>query len=581
MTVSSEENSAANLSVNAKRAWLFALLLSLGTALVIISPFLWMGNASGHDFSFHVASWMDAAAQWHDGILLPRWTDGANHGFGEPRFIFYPPISWMFGAALGLVLPWIFVPAVFIVLTQTLAGICAFALGRRLFPPRGALVCAVCYAANPYTLLIVYMRSDFAEQLALAFLPLVFLAAAEVAGLLDSPTPSARRSIVFLAIAFAAVWLTNAPAGVVASYSLAMLFAWTAVTRKSWRPLFQGGAALALGLALAGFYLMPAAYEQRWVNISLALASGLQPSQNFLYSVIADAEHNAFNRIASHAAVLMIVLTGVFAAFSFPRGRPSMSPLTKNLWSALVALSVTAAFLMMRISNIFWIVLPKLRFVQFPWRWMSILAIPFACFISAAIVQKGMRGYRAASTTAALLAILACTAAHMVRHTWWDSEDVPVLLQALQDDEGFEGVDEYDPLGDDHASLPEKSERVTIVQATPNAKAGTESDAEVAVECWTAERKEMRITTREPSLLKLRLLDYPAWRLEVNDSIVVPEHPGETAQITVPLAAGSSHVLVRFIRTPDRTIGAVMSAACVLLALLLFKRRATARPPAG
>src|ERR1700737_1181689 len=250
MTVSSEETSAAILTVSTKRAWLFALLLSLATALVIISPFFWMGNASGHDFSFHVASWMDAAAQWRDGILLPRWADGANHGFGEPRFIFYPPISWMLGPALGLVVPWIFVPAVFIVLTQTLAGLCAFALGRRLFAPRGALACAVCYAAHPYSLLIVYMRSDFAEQLALALFPLLFLAAAEVSGQLDSQAPSPRRSIVFLAITFAAVWLTNAPAGVVASYSLAMLFAWTAVTKKSWRPLLRGGAALTLGFGL-------------------------------------------------------------------------------------------------------------------------------------------------------------------------------------------------------------------------------------------------------------------------------------------------------------------------------------------
>src|SRR5580704_1211197 len=185
MTVSPDETSGSNLTVNAKRVWRYALVVSLATALAIISPFFWMGNASGHDFSFHVASWMDAAAQWRAGILLPRWTDGANHGFGEPRFIFYPPISWMLGAALGFVVPWIFLPAVFIVVTQTLAGLCAFALGRRLFPQRGALLCVVGYAANPYALLIVYLRSDLAEQLALAFFPLLFLAAAEAAGLLD------------------------------------------------------------------------------------------------------------------------------------------------------------------------------------------------------------------------------------------------------------------------------------------------------------------------------------------------------------------------------------------------------------
>jgi len=388
---------------------------------------------------------------------------------------------------------------------------------------------------------------------------------------LDLPTRSARRSIVFLAIMFATVWLTNAPAGVVASYSLTMLFAWTALTQKSWRPLLHGAAALALGFGLAAFYLLPAAYEQRWVNISLALASGLQPPQNFLYSIIADAEHNAFNRIASHAAVLMIVLTAVFAALSFPRDRSATALLSKNLWNALVALSVTAAFLMTRISNILWIVLPKLRFVQFPWRWMSILAIPFACFVSAAIVHKRMRGYKAASLIVALLAILTCTATYMVRHTWWDSEDIPVLLEALQNDEGFEGVDEYDPLGDDHSLLPEKSERVTLVPATP--QANVESKAEIKFQRWTAEKKEIRITTREPSVLKLRLLDYPAWRVEVNEAEVVPEQTGETAQITVPLPTGSSHVVVGFIRTPDRSIGGMISAASVLIALLLFTRR--------
>jgi hypothetical protein len=45
----------------------------------------------------------------------------------------------------------------------------------------------------------------------------------------------------------------------------------------------------------------------------------------------------------------------------------------------------------------------------------------------------------------------------------------------------------------------------------------------------------------------------------------------------VPLAAGPSHVVVRFIRTPDRAIGAAISGASLLIALLLFIRHPTAR----
>ena len=548
------------------RKWLPALSVSLATALLVVSPFFWWGTASGHDIAFHASSWLDTAGQWKEGIVFPRWSEWANYGFGEPRFIFYPPLSWILGAALGFVVPWNAVPGVFIVLVQTLAGISMFALVRRFFSPGPAMLGAACYAANPYALLVVYMRSDFAEELACALLPVLLLAALPLCGLTENRWRSSSRAMAIFAMLFAAVWLSNAPAGVLASYSLALLFAWAALGEKSLQPLWRGAGGLALGFGLTGFYLLPAAYEQRWVNIAQALSSGLQPSQNFLYTEIGDPEHNLFNWIASSVAALLIVMTGI-AALVAHRNTENEGDheAEQKLWRAMLLLSAAATILMLRPSSIFWALLPKLRFVQFPWRWMAIVAVPYACFGAAAMARR--RGPWVGSAIAAAVLAAGGTATFLVHRAWWDTDDIPAVQEAIANDQGFEGNDEYDPVGDDHYNLPQKAPRAEIL---PIGKSGPlVPRAEIHMGRWTAEQREMSVNSPQPLRLALRVLNYPGWRVEIDSKAVTPQLAETTAQMILPLSAGTHRITMRFGRTPDRTWGGAISMMA-LLTFLLF-----------
>lgn len=546
--------------------WL-ALGLSALAALLIISPCFWWGNPSGHDFEFHAASWLDAAAQWRQGVWYPRWQEWANHGFGEPRFIFYPPLSWMLGAALGSFLPWNAVPAVFIVLVQTLAGAGAFALVRHFTSSRAAVFAALCYAANPYALLVIYMRSDFAEQLASAILPFAALFALRLAEARALSRRDRLRTAARFAVPFAALWLSNAPAGVLASYSFALLFAWLAFEQRSAAPLLWGGLGTALGLGLAGFYILPAAYEQHWVNIGQVLSSGLLPSENFLYTNFADPEHDLFNWIASTVSILLI-LVALAAAFFVCRSRarvrrpagvpPDSARFGRNTENAMLLLAAASIFLMLRLSSFLWPILPKLRFVQFPWRWALILAIPYAFLLGLAFEKSRRR----IVWVLALLAVSGASAGYLITHTWWDTDDMPSLADALAEQQGFEGTDEYDPVGDDHYDLAAQAPQAAVL--TEDAEDAPRTA--ITVLQWTAERKELRVVSAEPSRIALRLLNYPAWQVLVNGSQILPLREGQTAQMIVPVPRGTSEISVRFQRTPDRTIGGAIALASLAMA---------------
>ena len=241
-----------------------------------------------------------------------------------------------------------------------------FFLARQYLTRNDAIFAATLYAANPYYIVVVYWRSALAELLAGCLLPLLLLVI--LRNRLDG-----RRLGLPLGVLVAAAWLTNAPSAVMVNYSLALLIVVVAVTFRQPKLLLYGALAVILGAALAGFYLIPAAYEERWVNIAEVLAPGLRPQENFLFTFIKDADHNRFNLVVSIVGAAEIILFAV-AAFVSRRSQNELRAASRTLtiWGA------ASTVLMLPITLVFWQYLPKLRFVQLPWRWLLCLNVGFA-----------------------------------------------------------------------------------------------------------------------------------------------------------------------------------------------------------
>jgi hypothetical protein len=71
---------------------LHRLLIPLA-ALLAVLPLLLHGPSCGHDFDFHLLNWLEATSQLRH-LGWPHWAYTPAYNAGEPRFLFYPPLSW-------------------------------------------------------------------------------------------------------------------------------------------------------------------------------------------------------------------------------------------------------------------------------------------------------------------------------------------------------------------------------------------------------------------------------------------------------------------------------------------------------
>jgi hypothetical protein len=609
----------------------------LAAAAIAVGPLFWRGPSCGGDFGFHFASWIDAEHSMSAGLLYPHWANSTNFGAGEPKFVFYPPITWMAGAVLGMVLPWSFVRLALFILLLAATGIANRALAKETLADGPATLAGCAAIFLGYALFSVYKRCDFAELAGGFWIPLLLLFALRR----RNPTGNFRQrafdgSATPLALIVAGIWLSNGPVGIMAGYLLTAVALVSALLERSLAPVMRAAVSTLAGMGLASLYLIPAVWERNWASIQqYALTPRIyQVETNWLFARHADpnlASHDAMLHLVSTVAVFMLAIAFSGGAVAWIRG---VVPGKRIWWLPLALIPPAVLFLLFPVSLAVWNAMPELRLLQFPWRWLLVLEAPMAlCFASAVWFDRKTLRVPVIAACAAVFVGISLAAPH-----WWFIDcgsSIASVQESLREGFGVIGKPEYappgirfpllyplvdsagnplvDPVGNllrDSAGNFLADPRLNptmqvlpsacLLDSLPNASAQGAGLAPAwhgeSANCNSSGWQELVLTAgsspfvaaghmpeqrwiagvaEHAGYLILRLRYYPAWGVKVNGTPVTAMAERERGLMAVPVPRGDVQVSVDWTTTGDVVAGRWVSAVALLLitGLFLFERK--------
>jgi len=535
----------------------FALIAAL--ALVPVVPYVLLGY-TGQDLPFHVCSWLDLRDGWLAGHLGPGWSGAAKYGHGDPHLTLYPPVSYVLGALLTLVLPLRIAPAAFAWLALVLSGLAMHAASKPFVAERDRLPAAILYMLGPYTITTSLVRYAAAELLVQAWLPLIALYFYEAVWVSRTEASghllARRRAFVLLGLLLGLSWITNIPASIVLLYSLVTAAMLCALLQRSLNPLLRILLAEALAASLAAFYLLPAWAERNWVHPGTLLR--IDPLQLLLFM-----PHSAFPDAPLLVVCWIFLCVQAGLAIACLRGRtlPLSAGPAAQLWAALA----TASFLLQSpLAISLWQHAPELRFVQFPLRFLSVIGVALPLLLLSRGTRRPLRRPAYVLTVAlSIMPFLGYLSEQAVA-----ANRSPPLLQLLAAWRRV-GAPEYLPAGTLMPVGPTGFPVLSSVDAQNPLAA--DPACKVEMEHQSANLRVFRTLSAGPCRVRVALYFYPYWRAsdEQRHSLAISREPTGLLLIDVPPGAHCVSLAFRAASTTRTASGIVSLIALVLSAAFL------------
>jgi hypothetical protein len=529
----------------AKKDWK-SVLFVLIFAIAALAPAMFRGVPVSRDLQNHFRF----ALAVHDDFSLrdfyPGWLAEANGGYGDVSLRFYPPgLSVALAVVQTLTSNWYTTALLVFTLLTFVGGLGVYTWARSFLEPEAARWAAALFIFMPYRINELYQSSLLAEYAAAAVLPFVFAFTERLC------RDGGRRNIAGLAASYALLILTNLPMTVIGSYALVVYL----LLRMDWNKLFptvwKFAAALALGVGAGACY---------WVTV-LAELSWLRPDNetafsrvNFIFASFRPQQGDTSIWYGNLIVLATIAIT-LPALILFRRGEDSSQ---RSVWRRLGAFAIFSLFMSTIISFPLWEILPKLKQVQLPWRWLAVTSSTCAVLVAASIdswkeVAKSNRRPLALLAAGAVLMSLAFTISHPIREATYLSESR--FNNVIATVRGIGTIGAWYPkwVAEKFLVLPQQ-----IVAG----------ERAVTVTAWESEHRAFQVAAGPATEARVHTFYYPLWSASAAGNSL-PTRPDQDGTLIITLPAEAVSVDLSLREPPRSKISGIVSLlAAVLIALL-------------
>lgn len=549
--------------------WLIAIIILVSTAIAsrdLIKP----GYFSIHD-DLQVGRLYEMDLCFKDGQFPCRWVPDMGYGYGYPLFNYYPPLPFYFGElvhAIGFSI--IDSTKVMFIAGFLISAILMFLFTRKLWGDWGGLLSSVLYLFAPYHSVDVYVRGAMNEHWALAFLPGVCWAVYEI---IDG---NGRKYIKVMALMFGLLLLSHNLMAfiftpVIGIFALLLIWLKKKNLKEMIINLLIGGL---WGIGLAAFFTLPVIFEKKVVHVETMLMGYF----NYLAHYVSIGKL-LFTRFWGYGSSGWLQETGMpfqvglpqwplavivflLALFFWSRKKIGKEIFIISLYFFLVFWGTL--FMVHSRSIFFWDNLPMVEYLQFPWRFLTLVIFSISVLGGGIIfLLKNKRAQTICSILLIMVAIWMNVPFFKVEKTFPMTDETKLFSAKGWNKLQTDAIFDYLP----------KTAKAPPAGPAPKSPEVKEGDARISDIKKGTNWYNFNISVNKDAKVEIPLYDFPTWKVLVDKKETEITHDNFLGLVTIKVPRGTHFVELKLENTPIRTIGNYISLFSWLFLLVIFLKK--------